>query len=73
MKSFEEGKTYYVNGPGQILVEKVTEHFITFSGDFSGRKKIYKDNLFGLGENILIDHPTCRQLKYFCFAGHEVE
>ena len=73
MKSFEAGKEYYINGPGRILVEKVTKHFITFSGDFSGRKKIDRCNLFGLGEFIMIDCPQCPQLKYFCFAGHEVE
>ena len=71
MKTFEEGKTYKVNGPGCIRIEKRTDHYITFSGDFSGRKKIHDNNLFGLGEDIVIDTPY-KGCKYLCFAAHEV-
>lgn len=73
MKTFEVGKTYKLNGSGQIRIEKRTAHFVTFSGTFSGRKKIDpQSNLLGLGELILIENPDCKQFKYFCFAGNEV-
>ena len=72
MERFEEGKTYRVNGGGKITITKRTKYFITFKGDFEGKKKIHDfgdKGLFGLGENILI--PTkCPAIKYFCFAGH---
>lgn len=69
MKKFETGKSYHVNGGGLITVTKRTDCYITFAGSFTGRRKIISDNLFGLGENILIPsrYPG---LKYFCFAGH---
>lgn len=70
MKQFEEGKTYKVNGPGSITVTKKTAHFITYTGDHTGRKKIYALNLFGLGENILIP-SECKSYCYFCYAAHE--
>ena len=73
MQQFEEGKTYNVNGGGKITVTRRTSQFVFFTGttrdgETRGRKKIYPDNLFGLGENILIPslYPG---LKYFCFAG----
>lgn len=75
MKRFEAGKTYKVNGPGYIRVSRRTEHFIDFSRVIEGkeskrmRKRIYQDNLFGLGENILI--PAAASAKYFVFAAHE--
>ena len=70
MEKFQEGKKYRVNGGGVIKIIRRTRNFITFCGDFSGRRRICEDNLFGLGENILIpsDFPA---VKYFCFAGHE--
>lgn len=72
MKKFEVGKTYKVNGAGSIHVDKRTECYITFSGDYTGRKKIYPADLFGLGENILLNIPGLKQHKYFCFAAKEI-
>lgn len=73
MKAFEKGKSYHVNGGGIITVTKVTKEFVTFDGDFHGKRRInrcFENGLFGLGEHILIpsQYPS---LKYFCFAGHE--
>ena len=70
MKQFEIGKRYEVNGGGTITVLKRTAKYIVFDGDYSGKRSISSDNLFNLGENILIpsDYPG---MKYFCFAGHE--
>ena len=70
MKRFEENKKYRVNGGGVIEVIRRTNKYIEFTGDFQGKRKIITDNLFGLGENILIpsEYPT---VKHFCFAGHE--
>ena len=68
MKSFEVGKTYLVNGGGAIRVIKRTSCYITFDGDFCGKRKICRDNLFGLGEHILIPG---KHIEYFCFAEHE--
>ena len=70
MRKFEEGKTYEVNGGGSITVTKRTAKYIEFTGDFTGRRKVIEDNLFGLGENILIPSDY-KVMKYFCFAGHE--
>ena len=71
MKRFEVGKTYKVNGFGFIKVTKRTKHYLTFSGDYKGRKKIADENLFDLGEHVLVDYPdTSLKLKLFCFAGH---
>jgi hypothetical protein len=39
MKRFETGKTYSVQGGGLVTVTGRTKNFVTFSGDFSGRKK----------------------------------
>ena len=70
MKQFEIGKRYQVNGGGIITVVKRTGKYIVFTGDYSGKRSISSDNLFNLGENIMIpsDYPG---MKYFCFAGHE--
>ena len=76
MKQFETGKTYFINGGGTITVIKRTPAYITFTAAGTrrpvktGRKGIMKDDLFGLGENILIDTDNTA-VKYFCFAEHE--
>lgn len=57
MKRFEVGKEYAVPGHGTIKIEKRTKCYITFSGCYTGRKKLealFKNGLFGLGENIWI-------------------
>lgn len=69
MKVFEIGKEYKVNGPGCIRIEKRTKHFVTFSGDYSGRKKL-DSGLFGMGEYFMIPTPDCKNFQYFCFADH---
>lgn len=70
MKRFEVGKTYKVNGGNTITIQKRTEHYATVSGDYNGRLYIYRDNFFGLGEDLMI--PTeYKQMKKFCFAGKE--
>ena len=70
MKQFEIGKRYQVNGGGTITVLKRTAKYIVFTGDYSGKRSISSDNLFNLGENILIPSDYSG-MKYFCFAGHE--
>ena len=71
MKQFEVGKSYTVNDINQsvVTVTKRTKHFATISGDFTGRFYIYRDNFFGLGEELLLPAPKG---NYFCFAGKEV-
>lgn len=76
MMQFEVGKSYEVNGPGYITVIKRSNCFITFTHDtpsgirYTGKKKIHKYNLFGAGENILLN--TARgNYCYFVFAAHE--
>lgn len=72
MKRFELGKTYSVQGGGLVTVTGMTKAFVTFSGDFSGRKKVYAafDNgLLGLGEHLVITRPD--GCKVLCFADHE--
>lgn len=77
MKTFKIGKTYYVNGGGNITVNKRTKNYITVSGNtkhdtFKNKRfYIYDCNLFNLGENILIPFTEYKALKYYCFAGHE--
>lgn len=79
MKTFKIGKTYYVNGGGNITVNKRTKNYIIVSGctkhDTFKNKRffIYKSNMFNLGENILIPFSGYKALVYFCFAGHEKE
>lgn len=70
MQRFEENKKYRVNGGGEITVNRRTANYIEYTGDFTGKRKIITDNLFGLGENILIPSGF-PAVKYFCFAGHE--
>lgn len=77
IKTFETGKTYFVNGGGNITVNKRTRNYIIVSGktkhDTIENKRffIYKSNMFNLGENILIPFSGYKALVYFCFAGHE--
>ena len=79
IKTFETGKTYFVNGGGNITVIKRTNNYITVSGktkhDTIENKRffIYKSNMFNLGENIIIPFSGYKALVYFCFAGHEKE
>ena len=79
IKAFETGKTYFVNGGGTITINKRTKHYIIVSGktkhDTIKNKRfyIYDDNLFNLGECILIPFSEYKALKYYCFAGHEKE
>ena len=40
MKRFEAGYSYYTAGGKVITVTKRTEHYITFTGDYTGRKKV---------------------------------
>ena len=77
MKKFETGKTYMVNGGGFITVTKRTECYLWYDVrdaekgmiEESRKTKIIKDDLFGLGENIVI--PTkYAGFKLFCFAGN---
>lgn len=71
MKKFEEGKWYKVASGGLIHVEKRTPQYITFTGNYSGRKKVYNVDTFGicgLGENIWIDKAYG---KVLCAAGYE--
>lgn len=67
MIQFKVGKTYRINGGGEITVTKRTAKFLVFTGDFEGRKMIEPNNYFGLGENIWIGSGN---LKRPCFAAH---
>ena len=72
IKAFESGRTYRVNDTDRTLVTvtKRTACYVTITGDYSGRYRVYatgENGLFGLGENILIG---CGQFKCFCFASH---
>lgn len=78
IKAFETGKEYFVNGGGAITVNKRTNCYLWISGKYLNRfslenKKLLidKTNLFGLGESVIFPNINCRQLVYFCFAGHE--
>ncbi len=66
MKCFEIGKTYSVNGGGKIAITKKSACYVSFCGDYAGRKKILNHDLFGLGEAILIDRYR------FAYAAHEL-
>lgn len=70
MKQFTEGKSYAVNGGGTITVTKRTRYYVTFTGDFQGKREIIDDDLMGLGECILL--PKCGRIQTFCFAGREI-
>ena len=78
MKQFKVGKSYLINKPGDnyITVTKITNHYLYFFSDYTGKmenykKLIYKDNLFKLGENIYLKSDINKHLKYSCFAGEE--
>lgn len=77
MKKFETGKTYKINGNGYIHINRRTEHFAEIYGVANGKelfcttKKIYKDDLFGLGEHILLPAAAGNH-KMFTFAAHEI-
>lgn len=69
MKQFETGKTYSVQGGGLVTVTGRTKNFVTFSGDFTGKKKVYPAGLLGLGEHLVIVRPD--GCKVLCFADRE--
>ena len=72
MKEFEAGKSYKVNAPGDkvITVVKRTKHYATIEGAYTGRFYIYRDNFFGMGEELCL--PLTKNSHYFCFAGKEI-
>lgn len=75
MKKFITGKSYKLNTRHNyyITVIKRTNNYLTFY--YSGnvyKKKIYKSNLFALGENIQVPAGNGK-LIYFCFANFEKE
>lgn len=46
LKMFEIGKTYVAaGGYGSITITGRTKQFITFTGDWNGRKKVINDTL----------------------------
>ncbi len=73
MKRFEVGKTYKVNGMRSetITITSRSDKSIMFTGDFTGMRRVSKDDLFGLGENILIETEN-PNIRYFCFAANEI-
>ena len=74
MKLFEVGKEYKVNGPGSIRIVKRSAHYVTFEGEFSGRKQTVQfgdSGFFGLGESLLIKGDVPGH-KYWIFAAHEI-
>ena len=66
MKSFEVGKTYRVNMGGRITVTKRTAQYVTFTGNYEGRKKVSCD-LFK-SEYIMVGRIPKTSLKGMCFA-----
>jgi len=74
MKKFEVGKAYMVNGGGIITVTKRTACFISYTGDRTGRSRVYAwgDNgIFGMGEHINVPIPNTRNCFTICAASHE--
>lgn len=69
MKRFEVGTSYNVSGGGIITITKRTARYITYTGDFSGRRLIDNGDLFSLGEYVLIPVDG---LQRFCFASFSV-
>lgn len=41
MKRFRTGESYRVNGGGTITITKRTSQYVAYTGDYSGKKKIY--------------------------------
>lgn len=68
MKTFEVGRTYKVNMGGHITVTKRTAQYITFAGNYTGRKKVSCD-LFR-SEYIMVGSIPGTSLKGMCFALH---
>ena len=64
---FEEGKTYKVYDKGTITIQKRTKSYVTFSGDFSGKKMVTRDALFQGKEYFQIESGT-KGIKYFVVA-----
>ena len=81
MKAFEVGKRYGVAGGGSITITKRTKCFVTFEGDFSGRKSFFAfgdKGLFGLGEAMWLTKTvpgkyegTTYKMQVLCTAGYE--
>lgn len=72
MKEFQTGKSYLVNDieNNVITVIKKTDCYITISGSYSGKYRIYKSDILKLGNHIKIQIGN---IKAFCFAGKEIE
>ena len=73
MKKFEVGKVYRVNNGDMIRVIKRTACYISYTGDRTGRSKVYScgdSGLFGMGENIWI--PVIKNLAVICMAANEM-
>ncbi len=54
MKRFEAGVSYYTAGGKVITVTKRTEHYITFTGDYTGRKKVAEQWPFDGTESCIV-------------------
>lgn len=65
---FETGKSYKVYDKGFVKIESRTACYVTFTGDWQGRKQIRQDGLFRGNEYILIDSEIMKNFKYFVVA-----
>lgn len=73
MKKFEVGKVYRINNGDMIRIIKRTACFISYTGDRTGRSKVYScgdSGLFGMGENVWI--PVAKNLAVICMAANEM-
>lgn len=68
MKSFEVGKSYNVNMGGYITVTSRTAQYITSTGSYVGRRKVFCD-LFN-SEHIMVGRIPKTSLRGMCFALH---
>ena len=59
MKKFEVGKEYFSAGHFmKVKCEKVTAEYVTFSGDYNGRKQITSINIFGMGDHVFLPYKN---------------
>ena len=67
---FESGKSYSLNTSKnyRIHIERRTDHYVTFTGDFAGKKKIYH----GLSNSEYIWIPSeIKGMQYLTLAKNE--
>lgn len=69
MKKFEIGKTYRSAGGYYVTVVKRSAHYVTLTGDFTGRKMIAE---FNDSERVIVPDWNWRNGAHYCSANNEV-